>query len=71
MGQRGAGGQGNVFSGLFFFTTLGDPNELEGCQAAEWFGLNTVPGSGDGAMTWGRGVVKREVEGLAIPLLAL
>lgn len=67
MGQREAGDK-ETDSLVCSFTTLGDPNELEGCQAAE-FGLNTVPGSGDGTMRWGRGMVKREVEGLAIPFL--
>lgn len=53
------------------FTALGNPNELEECQAAELFWLNTVQGSEDGTMEVGDEVVRQEIEGFAIPFLGL
>lgn len=45
-------GQGTRIYGLLF-TTLGNFNELEECQAAELFWLSTVQGSEDGSMELG------------------
>lgn len=71
MDQRERGrGQGIRFHDLLS-VTLGDPSELEECQAAESFGLNTGQWSGDGAVEVGDEMVRQEAGGFAVPSLGL